>query len=158
MSDTKREHDRFKPVLAKAREFDIATNPGPFALFEAGSAGFQLWCSPEDHPAGYDVLMYAGAFAKPCAYVGDVCWGWDDAEKITHLVLDTCAYELADGKPEKFSRQLHPPKGKFSIHNRPADILWAKGKIRWLFKQAGVPCPPIKLKESVRSQLMRDEP
>ena len=27
MSDMKHEHDRFKPVLAKAQEFDIATNP-----------------------------------------------------------------------------------------------------------------------------------
>jgi hypothetical protein len=67
----------------------------PIRVLSAGSAGFLLWCSPEDHPVGYDILMYAGAFAKPCAYVGDIRWGWDDAEKITHLVIepkfkDTC--------------------------------------------------------------------
>jgi len=28
--------------LQKARELDIATNPAPEAVFEAGSAGFQI--------------------------------------------------------------------------------------------------------------------
>lgn len=35
------EHQKMKPILDKARDFDIATNPVPEALFDAGSAGFR---------------------------------------------------------------------------------------------------------------------
>jgi hypothetical protein len=48
------EHMRLKPVLDLARQLDIANNPEPIAIFEAGSAGFQVWCIPQDHPKGWD--------------------------------------------------------------------------------------------------------
>ena len=64
------EHKRIKPVLDLARKLDIATNPAPEALFEAGSGGFQIWATPDDHPQGWDgVPMSMGTFAKPCAFV-----------------------------------------------------------------------------------------
>jgi hypothetical protein len=145
------EHKRMKPVLQQARVFDIATNPDPLAIFEAGSGGFQLWCIPKDCPKGWEGLrLDAGAFSKPCGYVASVYWGWgegDQEEQITHVALSTTAYVLADRKPEKFTefsvamgrRGIDP----MSIQNRPADIRWAKKKIRWLFKKAGVRCPQI---------------
>jgi hypothetical protein len=57
-------HRRMAPLLEAAREFDIATNPHPAALFEAGSAGLQIWCTPTDSPGGLweQVQMDAGAF------------------------------------------------------------------------------------------------
>mgnify|MGYP001156649990 FL=1 len=130
------EHKRMKPVLDLARKLDIATNPAPEALFEAGSGGFQIWATPDDHPKGWDgVPMDMGAFAKPCAFVASVWWGWE-GETITHLCLETDAYDLRAVKQR-------PPK----IHNRPEDITWAKQKIRSLFQQAGIPCPPIKVEK-----------
>ena len=139
------EHRRMEPVLDKARAFDIATNPDPRAIFEAGSGGFQIWYTPEDHPKGWEkVQLVAGAFSKPCGYVASVHWGWGegaDAEQITHLVLSTSAYDLRDSgaAPSTLRRR----SGDESIENRPADLAWARRKIRWLFAQAGVPLPPI---------------
>ena len=124
-----------KPVLEKTGELDIATNPAGEALFEAGNAGFQIWCTPDDHPAGWEgVPMDAGAFSKPCAYVASVRWGWE-GERITHLVLSTDAYALRDqctGDPHKF-------------HNRIADLAWAERVIHRLFEMAGVPIPRISI-------------
>ena len=119
------EHRQMKPVLDLARRLDIATNPEPGAIFEAGTAGFQIWATPQDQPKGWEgVVMTAGAFSKPCEYVASVSWGWE-GETISHLRLSTDAYALG------------------SSHNRRADLAWAKRKTRWLFKQAGVECLPI---------------
>jgi hypothetical protein len=125
----------------KGCQLDIATNPAPEALFEALSAGFNIWCTPEDHPHGWDgIPLIAGAFAKPCGFVGTVTWKWE-GEKIVAISLDTDAYDLADHRPEKYGRTTS--NSQVCIHNRPDDLLWAERKIRWLFEQAGVPCPGI---------------
>jgi hypothetical protein len=60
------EHKRFQPILAMARansfaKFDIATNPETEALFEAGSGGFQICCTQEDHPKGWGVYRSSPA-------------------------------------------------------------------------------------------------
>jgi len=116
------------PVLDLARRLDIATNPSPKAIFEAGMAGFQIWGAPTDHPKDWDgVVMTAGTFSKPCEYVAAVSWGWE-GETITHLDLSTYVYALGRNEPN---------------HNRPADLAWAKRKVRWLFKKAGVTCLPL---------------
>ena len=132
------EHQRLKPVLDKARQFDIATNPAPEAIFEDGTAGFQIWCTADDHPDGWEgVPMDAGAFSKPCGYAASVHWGWEgEADPtITHLVLSTDAYALSD---------FHG-KGRYNYHNRPEDLAWAQEKIRWLFEQASIPLLPIRV-------------
>lgn len=124
------EHRRLAPVLAKARILDIATNPAPEALFEALTAGFNIWCTPADQPEGWqDVPLIAGAFSKPCGFVGTAAWHWE-GERIVAIQLETDSYDLEDhlGEPQ---------------HNRPEDIQWAEEKIRWLFGQAGVACPPV---------------
>ena len=129
------EHRCMKPVLDAARKLDIATNPDSEAIFEAGSGGFQIWCTPKDHPLGWkDVPMTQGAFSKPCLYVASVCWGWE-GERITHLSLSTDAYDLSD----------HKGVGRHAnaYHNRPEDLAWAERKIRQLFAQAGAPMLPI---------------
>ncbi len=133
------EHRRLRPVLDKAREFDIATNRDLRALFEAGSAGFQIWCTPDDKPAGWDgIKMIAGAFAQPCEYVASVTWGWEETlhgPVISHLLLSTSAYALRDRDNGRHT----------DYENRPEDIEWAKRKVAWLFQQAGVPCLPIRI-------------
>lgn len=137
------EHKRMRPVLDLARKLDIATNPEPDALYESGSGGFQIWCTPEDHPQGWEgVPMNMGAFAQPCAFVGSVIWGWE-GEKITHLELETEAYDLRLGKQR-------PPWTR----NRPEDITWAREKTHWLFERAGVPCPSI----YVEGEVVQEEP
>ena len=135
------EHRRMDPVLQQARIWDIANNPASEAVFEAGTGGFQIWCTPEDRPKGWDgIPMDSGTFSKPCEFVAGIYWGWEDeTETITHLCLETDAYALANHKDVMSAKER-----RALIHNRPADITWAKQKIRWLFKQAGVPCPPIK--------------
>jgi hypothetical protein len=131
------EHKRIKPVLDQARQLDIATNPDPTALYEAGNAGFQIWCTPDDHPQGWDdIQMNAGAFSKPCEYVGSVHWKWQ-GEQIVALEISTTAYALADQKPGKHNRQ--------TITNREADITWLLDKIAWLFEKAGVALPPCEI-------------
>jgi hypothetical protein len=103
------EHKRLKPVLDLARRLDIATNPDPTALFEAGNAGFQVWCTPDDHPKGWEgVEMIAGTFSKPCEYLGSVHWKWE-GEQITALEISTTAYALADHKPGDTAEQAELP-------------------------------------------------
>ena len=141
------EHQRMRPVLDQARRFDIASNPDPRAIFEAGSAGFQVWCTPEDHPQGWeDIKMTAGAFSKPCEYVGSVFWKWEE-DRIVGLQIETSAYALADQMPDKYSNLSIIPKGikRRSSCNREQDIKWLKKKIAWLFKQADTPVLPFEV-------------
>jgi hypothetical protein len=77
------EHKRIKPVLDLARQLNIATNPHPGAIFEAGSGGFQVWCTPQDHSQGWNgISMIPSGFSKPCEYVGSVHWIWNDDQII----------------------------------------------------------------------------
>lgn len=139
------EHQRMKAVLDLARQFDIATNPHPSALFEEGNGGFQVWCTPQDHPRGWNgIAMIPGAFAKPCEYVGSVFWNWDD-DKIIGLQIGTTAYALAEQKPDEYYNLKETLEGfnRQTIFNRVADIAWLKEKVAWLFEAAGVPLLPF---------------
>lgn len=139
------EHQRMKPVLDLARRLDIASNPDSHAIFEAGNGGFQIWCTPWDHPAGWSgIEMNPGAFSKPCEFVGSVLWKWDE-EEIIALEIETNAYALADQKPDEFCNLVDIPEGfnRSTIHNRDADIAWLKEKVTWLFAEAGVPLMPF---------------
>jgi len=136
-----------KPVMEAARRLDVGTNPAQDALFEAGSAGFQIWCTPAEHPEGWDEVaptMFPGAFSKACEYVASVNWHWDD-ETIVGLNLSTAAYALADRLPDQYtnSETRKAVHGKESIFNRPEDITWARKHIHRLFRLANVPTPPI---------------
>jgi len=133
-----------RPVLETARRWDIATNPAPEAIFEAGNSGFQLWCTPDDHPDGWEgVPMNQCAFSKPCSYVASVSWGWE-GERITHLTLSTDAYELSDHLGSAAGAQS---EGRYALHNRPEDLVWAECKVRRLFQLAGVRIPPIVIED-----------
>ncbi|CAG0986683.1 hypothetical protein ANAEL_02062 [Anaerolineales bacterium] len=130
------EHLKMKPALDLARKLDIATNPDPQAIFEAGSGGFQVWCTPEDHPQGWDgIQMISGSFSKPCEFVGSVHWNWED-ETIVGLAIEADAYALKDQQPDKY-------RSNRAISNRTEDIEWLKGKVAWLFEKAGVPLLPF---------------
>lgn len=129
------EHRRMRPVLEKARRLDISQEPAPKALYDPLLSGSNIWCTPDDHPAGWEgVKMDAGAFSRPCEYVATVTWGWTD-ERITHVELETEAYALRDRdqgrRPMRFYR------------NRTEDVAWAKAKVEWLFQLAGMECLPI---------------
>jgi len=134
------EHRRMAPLLEAARQFDIATNPAPAALFEAGSAGFQIWCTPEDHPGGLwsQVKMIAGAFSKPCELVASVHWIWTEEgnPEITGIGLSTDAYAL---------HRAGLIKNRKDLHNRSEDLAWAKQKLAWLWQAstASGAMPPI---------------
>jgi hypothetical protein len=144
-----------KPVLDLARQLDIASNPDPRAIFEAGSGGFQIWCIPTDHPKGWNgISMNSGAFSKPCEYVGSVHWKWDE-EKIVALEIETSAYALAEQKPDEYSQRMNLSldDNRRTIFNRDADIEWLKEKISWLFAEAGVPLLPFENEQAPLSQL-----
>jgi len=150
------EHQRLKPVLDLARQPNIATNPDPHAIFEAGSGGFQIWCLPSDHPKGWNgISMMSGAFSKPCAYVGSVHWKWDDDNRIVALEIETSAYELAEQKPDEYSQSMNLSldDNRRTIFNRDADIEWLKEKIKWLFTEAGVPLLPFEYEQAPLSQI-----
>jgi len=149
------EHKRIKPVLDLARQLDIAINPHPSAIFEAGSGGFQVWCTPQDHPQGrHGISMIPGAFAKPCEYVGSVHWTWDDVQ-IIGLQIETTAYGLAEQMPDEYCDLKEIPEGFNSrtIFNRDADIDWLKEKVTWLFETAGVALPPFEYERTSRPEL-----
>ncbi|MFZ1042164.1 MAG: hypothetical protein WAN58_12740 [Anaerolineales bacterium] len=155
-----KQHQLMKPVLERARALDIATNPDPLAIFEAGSGGFQVWCTPEDHPQGWDgILMDSGTFSKPCEYVGSVHWIWQN-EEIVALGLETEAYALANQVPDQYSDRAGIPTGsqRQSIHNREQDIEWLQQKITWLFEMAGTQLLQFKyeIREGGEIQLARD--
>ncbi len=134
------EHLKLKPVLDLTRKLDIATNPHPQAIFESGSGGFQVWCTPDDHPQGWnEIRMNSGAFSKPCEYAGGAHWKWED-EIIVALEIETTAYALSDQKPDEYRNHR-------AITNRAADIEWLKQKIVWLFEKAGVPLLPFEFDE-----------
>jgi len=125
-----------------ARKLDIASNPAPNAVFEPLSSGFNVWCTHQDYPqgGGWEEIvpdMVAGAFTKPCEFVGTVTWGWDDDERISYLVVETDAMALRDKSP------LCYPKTK----NRPVDVEWVKEKVKFLFELAGVPILPFVLSD-----------
>jgi len=149
------EHQRLKPVLDLARQLDIATNPDPSAIFEAGNSGFQVWCIPQDHPKGWGgITMNSGAFSKPCEYVGSAYWIWEE-ESIVALEIETSAYALADQKPDEYFNLKNIPEGfnRCTIFNRDADIEWLKEKITWLFAEAGVALPPIEYEQAALSEI-----
>lgn len=149
------EHQRLKPVLDLASQLDIATNPNPQAIFEAGNGGFQVWCIPQERPQGWSgITMNTGAFSKPCEYVGSVVWKWDD-DKIVALAIETSAYALADQKPDEYCNLSNIPEGfnRRTIFNRDADIEWLKEKVTWLFAQAGVPLPPFEYEQAALSDI-----
>jgi len=143
------EHQRLRPVLEKARELNIGWNPAPGALYDPLPAGFNIWCTPEDHPDGWEaVTMDQGAFSKPCAFVATVTWRWNedlDEPQITGLNLTTTAYALRDLWRKSPQGRMRPEP---TFVNRPADLAWAREKIHWLFQEAGLPVLPIYTEES----------
>lgn len=149
------EYQRMKPVLDLARQLDIATNPHPSAIFEAGNGGLQVWCTPQDHPMGWNgITMIPGAFSKPCEYVGSVLWKWDH-DQIIGLQIETAAYALAEQMPDEYCDVKEIPEGlnRHTIFNREADIEWLKEKVTWLFEAAGVLLPPFEYEQIFLSDL-----
>ena len=149
------EHQYMQPVLDLARQLDIASNPDPRAVFEAGNGGFQIWCTPWDHPAGWSgIAMQPGAFSKPCEFVGSVHWKWEE-EEIIALEIETTAYALADQRPHEYCDLQDIPAGfeRRTIFNRDADLAWLKEKVAWLFAEAGVDLPPFEYEQAALSEL-----
>lgn len=141
-------HKQIEIVLRKARELDIS-KPDPQAIYDAGSGGFQIWCTPQNNPGGEwtEIRMTAGAFAKPAEFVASVLWKWE-GKQVSGLVLTTSAYTLRDRFPNHFvdpADDMFYASSKESIHNRAPDLTWAGQQIEHPFALAAVPCPPIEL-------------
>lgn len=158
---TTAEHAKMRPVLDWAAHYDITKSSDPKALYEPLHSGFNLWCTPRDHPddTGWSEIaptMIKGAFMQPCEFVGTLSWGWEDVQgengktehKISYLELDTDAIAVRELDSFRF------PKCK----NRPCDVTWATAKIEFLFRLANVEMPPIVLSDEVqRRQNMEKE-
>lgn len=147
--------DRFQlsQMIEVVRSFDIVNNPAPEAIFDPLIQGFNIWCTPDDHPGGdwSKIIqhMIAAAYTKPCEYVACVFAKWnDEVSDITHFSLSTDAYALQDHLPTEYtSYKRMIAKGYKSICNRPDDIAWAIEKARWVFTRARLSCPPIIVEE-----------
>lgn len=149
------EHQRIKSVLDLAHQLDITTNPHPSAIFKTGNGGFQVWCTPQDHPQGWNgITMIPGSFSKPCELVGSVYWRWDD-DQIVALTIEMTAYALAEQKPDEYCnlKEILQGSNHRTIFNRDADIDWLKEKVTWLFETAGVPLPPLEYEQTSLSNL-----
>ncbi len=143
---------QIQQVVRTASLLDIANNPAPEAIFDPLSLGFNIWCTPDDHPGGdwLKVVRYMdrGVFTKPCAFAATVFVKWDDeVENIIAMSLSTDAYALSDHLPALYISSARKHDSRRSIHNRPDDIAWARKKTAWIFAQAGVPCPAIIVEE-----------
>ena len=124
-------------VLDLAKDFDVGENSTAEALYDGRLAAINLWCTPGDHPDGWEgIPITAGAFCKAAEFVGTLSWSWSD--RINEFHLQTEPYALREHRHER------------EIANRPADLAWAQVKIEWLFRQAGLPTPTITIRESIR--------
>lgn len=144
------EHRRLKPVIDMARKLDVSKKD-PRCLYEAGSGGFQIYCTPTDNPGGdWEKIkdkMSAGAFDKPAEYLASVTWRWMD-ETVVGVFISTEAYALKDHLPDQYSQSLIVDRmGLKSIRNRPEDVNWARKKVIDLFCMAGIPAPAIFIEE-----------
>lgn len=145
------EDRKMRSVIELATQLDIATNPDPRAVFQACRSGFQVWCTPEDHPQGEgwnNIQMTAGAFCKACEFLGMVIWKWEE-DRIIGISLETSAYALSDQKSHRYSGERNIPEGaaRRTIFNRSEDIEWLKEKVTWLFAEAGIPLLPFEYEE-----------
>jgi len=118
------------------RDYNIATNPAPEAIFDPLVSGFNVWATPNDHPAGKEweqaaEYMDQGAYTKKCAFVGTAFWNSHEGV----LEIDTDAYIL------------HDRLGMKNISNRPDDIAWLLTKINWVFREMGIRVPKIRIAE-----------
>lgn len=106
------EHMRMKPVIDQVRRLS-AFSADPAGLYEFISAGFNLYCTPNDHPSGKHDFTQAKGQAKPISLVARVNWRFTD-ETITGLELRMA---------------------------RPFEYGWAMKKIRELFEMAEINLP-----------------
>jgi hypothetical protein len=86
--------------------------------------------------------------------VGSVIWKWDD-DRIVALEIETCAYALAEQKPDEYCNLIDIPEGldRRSIVNRKDDIEWLKEKITRLFDTAHMPLMPFEYKQTAATSL-----
>lgn len=130
-----------RKMVEFVQTMDIGKNPEPAAIFDPLIQGFNIWAIPSDHPGGeWDRVidaMDAGAYTKRSAFVGTAFY--NRAENIIELSTD--AYLL---KHPKIDLSLKEYK---EIHNRPEDIVWCIEKILWVFRQIGISCPEIVVRD-----------
>lgn len=106
------EHMRMKPVIDQVRRLS-AFSSDPAGLYEFISAGFNLYCTPDDHPDGEHDFAQDKGQGKPISLVARVNWRFTD-ETITGL----------DIRMENLGESA-----------------WAIRKIRELFEMTTVPIP-----------------
>jgi hypothetical protein len=129
-------------------QLDIMKNPEPAAIFDPLLQGFNVWAIASDHPGGdWERIVGdfdSGAYTKRSEYVGCAFYNWSDGS--IHVTTD--AYGLGDHLPNEYARysmskMMAKRTGKKSIRNRPDDVKWVIEKVKWVFEQINIPCPPI---------------
>jgi hypothetical protein len=78
-----------RKLLAVGQEFDL--NKG--GHYDSRSGVVNLWCSPEDKPAGWDRPITKGGLSYPRELVGALTWSWTGDDEVT-LAIDVSPYAL----------------------------------------------------------------
>jgi hypothetical protein len=85
------DRDLLRQLLAAGRAWDLERG----GLYDARSGVVNIWCSPDDKPACWDVKITPGGLSHPREYVGGLGWEWlndDQAE----LFVEAAPYALLD--------------------------------------------------------------
>lgn len=99
-------------------------------LIEPGPSGFQIWCTTQDHPKGWDGFQFChnDMFAQDCHPVGQCVWMW--GVDIPAVYISTYGHDQLGTGPDQ-----------------PEDLAWLQAKVSALFEAADIPCPPIEIAE-----------
>ena len=114
-------------LLAVAEQYDIDRG----GLYDARSGCVNIWCSPEDKPACWNVEVTTGALNYARDYVGELTWAWrDEKTKEADLFIEATPFDLLDA-----SRKAG--RGKDLSDAVWAEILgWLEVKARHLLERA----------------------
>jgi hypothetical protein len=83
--------DFLRRLLATGRAFDLEQG----GLYDARSGVVNVWASPDDKPACWDVRITPGGLSHPREYVGALGWDWRD-DDLADLYVEATPYALLD--------------------------------------------------------------
>ena len=129
------EHE-IRTMVEFVSTMDIGKNHDKNAIFDPLIQGFNIWATTDDYPPSWESVvphMIQGAYTKKSAFVGTA---WYDRE-VKVIKLSTDAYIFMD----QYNMNHR------AVHNRHQEVEWAKEKIKWVFEQISIECPPIFLEE-----------
>jgi hypothetical protein len=90
------DRDLLRQLLATGRAWDLERG----GLYDARSGVVNIWCSPDDKPACWDVKITPGGLSHPREYVGALGWEWLDDDQ-AELHVEAAPYALLDHRRRK---------------------------------------------------------